>query len=495
MDQLNEYFRQAELALAAYASLSTGKPSQDELIKAGMSPTQADRFARDWRVVDQHTDALSGFSATLFQEIDAGGNPVGEKRLAIRGTNDPIDWFVDWGIFAGTGAVDQYRALEAYYQRLLTTGKLSGGERMSVTGHSLGGFLAQGFAVDYPGAVSQTYTYNAPGLGGLVAEIFQALDWVQPNVPLDNIVNLRAEPGLPATASLGTVLGNIQPVLIEANLNPLHNHSIVTLTDALAIYNLLATLDPNLNSKLADIGELLKAASHQAADTLEATLSALGKLFGKTYPATETSRDTLYVNLYDLQAAAAGVSGLTVRSLTDFTATQMAVVAQDNLAYRYALKNLNPFAVLGADYSPFNQNGELDRYDPATDSGTMSAAYLEDRAKFLYGLLKANGTDTTALTVGGAEMWLFTDHESGAGLTLTPRGITISGAHSLQFAKEEGQRLDGQGGADRAAFHYHARDPGRSRLPVVLSTRGPECSAGGLPLRPDPPEPGLLLPD
>ncbi len=33
--------------------------------------------------------------------------------------------------------------------------------------------------------------------------------------------------------------------------------------------------------------------------------------------------------------------------------------------------------------------------------------------------------------------------------TLTPRGITISGAHSLQFAKEEGQRLDGQGGADR----------------------------------------------
>lgn len=29
------------------------------------------------------------------------------------------------------------------------------------------------------------------------------------------------------------------------------------------------------------------------------------------------------------------------------------------LAYRYALKELNPFALLGADYSKHNQNGEL----------------------------------------------------------------------------------------------------------------------------------------
>jgi hypothetical protein len=36
-----------------------------------------------------------------------------------------------------------------------------------ITGHSLGGFLAQAFTVDHATDVIHTYTYNAPGTGGI----------------------------------------------------------------------------------------------------------------------------------------------------------------------------------------------------------------------------------------------------------------------------------------------------------------------------------------
>jgi len=48
MNQAFEYFRQAELSLAAYAVLSMGEPNQDKLKEAGMSPLQAATFAANW---------------------------------------------------------------------------------------------------------------------------------------------------------------------------------------------------------------------------------------------------------------------------------------------------------------------------------------------------------------------------------------------------------------------------------------------------------------
>ncbi len=47
-------------------------------------------------------------------------------------------------------------------------------------------------------------------------------------------------------------------------------------------------------------------------------------------------------------------------------------LARSDIAYRYALVHLNPFAVLGADYRQFNQNGELELYDLATGQGQLT---------------------------------------------------------------------------------------------------------------------------
>lgn len=72
--------KQAEFALAAYATLSARAPSIPELVSKGMSNPQAQRFASNYSVVTQFNDTGTSFSATVF--ADATGN----LTLAIRGT-------------------------------------------------------------------------------------------------------------------------------------------------------------------------------------------------------------------------------------------------------------------------------------------------------------------------------------------------------------------------------------------------------------------------
>lgn len=69
MNTTNEYFKQAELAQAAYANLAIGELGdaaraalQDD---AGMSTAQAQRFAEMWTVAAQYTDASGSASAEL----------------------------------------------------------------------------------------------------------------------------------------------------------------------------------------------------------------------------------------------------------------------------------------------------------------------------------------------------------------------------------------------------------------------------------------------
>lgn len=51
-----------------------------------MAVSQAANFSERWNVHAQFNDSASGASATVFQARDALGNPVGQKYLAIRGT-------------------------------------------------------------------------------------------------------------------------------------------------------------------------------------------------------------------------------------------------------------------------------------------------------------------------------------------------------------------------------------------------------------------------
>ena len=49
--------------------------------------------------------------------------------------------------------------------------------------------------------------------------------------------------------------------------------------------------------------------------------------------------------------------------------------------------------LVGADYSAFNADGELDLYDEATGHGTFTAEYLADRPELLAAMVQTNLAD------------------------------------------------------------------------------------------------------
>jgi hypothetical protein len=431
MATVTEYFEQAQLSMAAYASLQRGMFGKDypgyvaALVNEGMCQKQAEVFANNYTVLSQRSDN-NGFSATLFLD-----NATGRKILAVRGTNDPLDIITNT-LIGTLGLSNQYASLEAYYQQLVAEGKLGANDTFSVTGHSLGGFLAQAFAVDYPTKVAQTYTYNAPGFGGAVAELLSLIGVTQSVVSVANITNLYAQPGFSLVSGLGTVLGQVQPIFIEDQSlieNFPGNHGIVPLTDALAIYDLFATLDPTLNTdpeRVQKITDILKASASTESKTLETALDSLRTLFQVNYADHSVAgnanttltlgiledRERFYTNAIGLQEHLKASPfydpntkslNLSVTSLVGSDSGQLLNRAQSDIAVRYALHKLNPFTVTGNPslYDAVNTDGSLDRYDSSTGSGNLTDQYLKDRSSFLTNKIRA-GLDNTETRTGDA---------------------------------------------------------------------------------------------
>lgn len=405
-----------------------------------MTSDQATRFAATWSVAAQYSD-VTGLSATVFQEI-----ATGQKTLAIRGTQGVTDFITDYFILNGTPYQlnPQYQLLKAKVTQWLGDSTLTPG--FTVSGHSLGGYLAAGLVADFSASISHAWLYNAPGNNSLVSQVMQALG-VAATPDATKITSLRADAGISPVAGLGSNFSSPIPIHIENQFDPALilsaplalNHSQQVLTDSLALYNLFAILDPNVS--IGAITDILKAASNKAPDSLETALSNVGKIFGKTYPAAETDRDVLYTNLYELQGILKGSSAglLTVTSFANKSVSELTGLAQTDIATRYALKELNPFVLTGADYSQFNQNGELDLYDAATGKGMMSEQWLKDRAVFALDKAIANTADASILT--SSENWTLTDRKTNYTINLTTGSWSLP--HKAIFADDKGGTLAG----------------------------------------------------
>ncbi len=263
------YFKQAEFALAAYSNLSPGM-AFDNYVEAlrdtgkGMSFSQATVFANTYRVVTQHTDA-TGLSATVF--ADANNNTY----LAVRGTEasdirDFATGVFDIMLFGSTRLHPQYDSLKAKVTEWLGNGTLS--PTFTVTGHSMGGFLAVGLVDDpaFANHVSHAYLYKAPGLGGFAGSLINTvLDWMglAPVYDQSKISNIVATAGPSPIAGLGFDVAPPIDITIEDQMSSdvidppdARNHSQQVLTDALAVYSTYSQLAPSLSqeqlSKLID---------------------------------------------------------------------------------------------------------------------------------------------------------------------------------------------------------------------------------------------------
>jgi Ca2+-binding RTX toxin-like protein len=446
MSTIADYLSQAELALAAYSQL-TPNISGTQYLSAlrdsgrGLAFDQASTFASRWRVVDQKNDSLSGLSATVFEEITTS-----KRYLAIRGTDDLIDVVTDVVNIGQIGTPvlqPQFWILRAQVRQWISEGTLP--DSFNVTGHSLGGFLATGIAAEFSSHVEHAYLYDAPGLNGLLgsatAPILQVLGISFP-VSAAKISNIKANAPISSLAVVGAQVGTPISINIENQLfsdvpNPpaARNHSQQVLTDSLAVYALIERLDSSLSVKA--IGDVISAASAQNSRTLEATLDIFRKIFGSISTTPSENRDAFYSNLTALtQTINQGgyAETLQVRPLPS-SATMLANAKLDDdegLAYRYALKELNPFVLIGPEsfYSPHNTNGELDLHNSTTGEGTLTETWLADRAAFLSWKNQKNTRDVAddgfiQRTDFGAESFLFTDRtlKNSAGQDYSVRAL------------------------------------------------------------------------
>lgn len=412
MNQTDALNVQGLLAMAAYADATM--PFADAVKAIGMTNTQANAFVASWSVVDQYTDPATGLSATVFEEI-----ATGKKYIAIRGTEPTgTDLTADGLLALGlpSNLNPQFTALKAQIDAWLANGTL--GDAFTITGHSLGGYLAAAVKQAYPEA-TDAYLFNAPGVGGPLGNLADAITSALglSGAPASNIWNVRGSEGFPIISGLGYQLGMGISIQTEAAANPLDNHSIVTLTDALAIQSLYSRLAPGLSP--GQLNTLVDASGTTMSQTLESALDALRTLLlGPATGQTPTGdRDTFYANLHMLQGSTAYTAlmgSVQLTLLTALSASDIATQAKGNdaqgLATRYALVALNPFVLSGADYNAFNTQGELNLYDPATGTGNLTEQYLTDRAAMLERKLHFNEYDEPSDTSGTFSTDSYRDH-------------------------------------------------------------------------------------
>lgn len=187
-DPIDVYFQQAQLSMAAYGELFVGMTNEEfkNAIKVENRFTDAlaTEFVNKYSVVQVFSDSLSDFQATLFQDQQ---DPT-KKFLAIRGTEgfrDLVLTDLQVGLF---GVTNQSQSLKNINPQLI--GLVSPTDTFTVTGHSLGGFLAQIFTADPPPIpVSHAYTFNAPGLESAFSNLF-GLIGSSASVPFDLNTNV-----------------------------------------------------------------------------------------------------------------------------------------------------------------------------------------------------------------------------------------------------------------------------------------------------------------
>ncbi|HYD57876.1 MAG TPA: VCBS domain-containing protein [Burkholderiales bacterium] len=479
-------YERAQLAEASYSLLDRiNYRDQAELITAldvanredfegEFSRTQATEFGQKWRVEDHIPDTAAGFSATLFQRIDASGATTGEYHLAVRGSTQAIkDFFLAdlSDIFLDGISLDQLIDLYNYWKRVTTpasqtytaarlvtlpveTALLSAAgpaatvyeaqlrqrpeiiidkgvvgttvktvefidssglideslrngagigpiPSIQLSGHSLGGHLAMAFTRLFPAVASSALAINGLGFrpsNSNVPNIFRLLGGAS-DFDSAAILNLYGLAGFEFAAQDSGVLtqvGGYEGIYIETGLASALGHSAVQMTDSLVVYELLMRLDSSLASAtpkevIQKLTPVLESATHVPGNAFERVVDALADLFRlQPIPLPRLAlgnREALHKRAAQIRTAIDSVVAANPRidvlpGKDPLTLQAFGVV---DIAYRYALRELNTFAVLAPDlYLLHGSRGDLSLYDPVSGAGAITSQWLDDRASLAH---------------------------------------------------------------------------------------------------------------
>ena len=446
------------LTLAIRGTLEAGDfvPTDATIATSGVGYDQVVAMWNWW----QRVSNPSGTAVTQYRLVATPADLSHATWIAHAGAGNTGLW-LEWYTGTANGSLRDVLAADA-------------DQKLDLTGHSLGGHLAMAFGSIFPSASNQITVFNAPGflddadnrtffalLGGAIPIGANTTNVIADEanvglVPWSGIAGLHSRPGSAIGISIENQWQGDEPLLDRPGAL---NHSQQILTDALAVYATLAKLDAALSP--ATFKAILNAAAVGTSASLERIVDVIEKFFGinsTPLPAGNANRDALYQALYGLQGNAlyqATQGRAILENLTNKSADGLVGLAKhgdiDALAYRYALKELNPFAILGLDYSRFNANGELDRLNPLTGQGGLTDEYLTDRAAMLYWALKYNVKDGLLTeNIAGDTQWVFDDKTSATRIILSPKGYIAGPESNLIFGRDDaGETLRGGVWTDR----------------------------------------------
>lgn len=347
---------------------------------------------------------------------------------------------------------------------------------LTVTGHSLGGHLATAFTRLFPSTGAEAFTINGagypmgstPGLGGMaltnIANLFAMLNGAT-SFDSTRITNIHGE-AMWEFVTMSQTWGLVQPgahvpLYIEQSTPWINmfGHDASQMTDSAAVHDLFLRLDHALAAKtpgeaLESFDLLFESAASQPAHTLEQLVHALGVLFGAGLSAMPQAddRESLYAGILAVRSAIGAEAAYTFANLATEEAPTLVALAQSDIAYRYALQALNPFAVIGVDYSSHNTDGALDPYNPATGTGQITESWITDRAALLAAFNEARTADIPAtggvfrVDPTGNDSVRYTDMATGLAVQV---GQTVLDPQRIVFGGEADDTVLGGGLDDR----------------------------------------------
>ena len=156
-----------------YIDEKTGKVTNDKFLGGDFTPNQAKRFFEKYDLLDFYPkDNSKGFHACLFQD-----KQTKEFTLAMRGSLDSSDYVTDViNLFASsTIPFDYFHKMILFYESCAKKyPEITKPKSLNVVGHSLGGCLAQMFALAFSdnntnkdSIINEVYTFNSPGAKNL----------------------------------------------------------------------------------------------------------------------------------------------------------------------------------------------------------------------------------------------------------------------------------------------------------------------------------------
>ncbi|MFN0191899.1 MAG: lipase family protein, partial [Aestuariivirga sp.] len=284
------------------------------------------------------------------------------------------------------------------------------GAPLVVTGHSLGGHLALLFGRFFPDVTEHVYTYNAPGISP-VGELGLRAMGIPPSPP-SLVTNVDAMMGDELISRIWSKPGEKVGIATEPG-NPLYQHSIVPLTDALALYGALGTLSPGLAENAAAVSGIISASSPFPEQSLEATLDHLGTLLETgsapvlvaSTNADAAQREDYYQKLYRALDGREAGRDYQIEFLGGKSAADLASLAATDVSLRYALSELMPFQAKNADFGSF-------------DGMEFSGAWFASRAEMLAATIDANLVDRPFGRTGSADSVRYLDVDAHIGFSL-----------------------------------------------------------------------------